>query len=288
MKPTIMILDGGLGTCLKSQYNNDLWSADVLINDPKRVRELHLQYSNSGADILTTCSYQLTPRIYKYGYRRKNLINLYQLAIELASGFNKSIALSIGPYAAYLANGSEYTGQYKVGYQESLNYHQEIISIIKETDCKVDFIAYETIPNFTELKVICSLLNTLPIHNHWISITCTVINGVPQLRDGTPLFQIKDWLISSNSNNNIKYFGVNCVDPLQIVECLDVFQGFNHLVAYPNSGELYENGQWIGNKHILDEALIKQLIKRVVIVGGCCRVHPADIYILRDIVETYS
>ena len=273
-----LLLDGGLGTYLKNAYDTDLWSAEVLINDPTLLRKAHLAYAESGADILTTCTYQLTMRIYDHGYSKKDLKIFFQRAIDLATVSNRQTAFSIGPYAAYLGDESEYTGIYKASFNDLILYHKKTIELIKDLpNFNVDFIAFETIPNFSEFKAVFSLLNELPPVKTWISMTCVIKQDIPQLRDGTPLRIIKEWLKDNlKDSKGPDYIGINCVDPDDLLQCLKCFSGFK-LVAYPNSGELYKNKRWTGEKTLLNESLIKDILKHVDIFGGCCRVHPEDI-----------
>lgn len=57
-----MVLDGGLGTHLEGKgavINDDsLWSAGLLRRDPKQIENAYLAYMHSGADVITTASYQ--------------------------------------------------------------------------------------------------------------------------------------------------------------------------------------------------------------------------------------
>jgi homocysteine S-methyltransferase len=55
------ILDGGLATELESRgYNlkTDLWSAQMLIDNPQAIQQAHFDYYKAGADICSTASYQ--------------------------------------------------------------------------------------------------------------------------------------------------------------------------------------------------------------------------------------
>ena len=57
----MQILDGGLSNVLESQgcdLNHKLWTANVIKENPEAIVKAHLDYINSGADIITTSSYQ--------------------------------------------------------------------------------------------------------------------------------------------------------------------------------------------------------------------------------------
>src|SRR5438105_14397203 len=59
----VVILDGALATELErrgADLNDPLWSAKLLIEQPELIRQVHLDYFLSGADVATTSSYQAT------------------------------------------------------------------------------------------------------------------------------------------------------------------------------------------------------------------------------------
>lgn len=62
-KQKCLILDGGLGTELERRgitiNNTKLWSAQLLIDNPKVLRDIHTDYLQAGADIITTSTYQV-------------------------------------------------------------------------------------------------------------------------------------------------------------------------------------------------------------------------------------
>lgn len=58
-----LVLDGGLGTHLAARGNDisgELWSAAILNEHPDEVRAAHEDFFNAGAQVATTCSYQVT------------------------------------------------------------------------------------------------------------------------------------------------------------------------------------------------------------------------------------
>jgi homocysteine S-methyltransferase len=68
----IIILDGALATELEREgedLNDILWSAKVLITNPKIIQKIHLKYLKVGVDIITTSSYQATLE----GFKKKGL-----------------------------------------------------------------------------------------------------------------------------------------------------------------------------------------------------------------------
>lgn len=66
------------------------------------------------------------------------------------------ISGDVGPYAAFLADGSEYTGLYDIDKQGLKNFHRHRIELL--LDEGVDILALETIPNAQEAEALIELL----------------------------------------------------------------------------------------------------------------------------------
>ena len=69
------------------------------------------------------------------------------------------IAGSVGPYGAYLADGSEYRGDYKIAEADLAAFHRSRIRLLVEAG--VDFLACETIPCLWEAQVIAKVVGGL-------------------------------------------------------------------------------------------------------------------------------
>jgi homocysteine S-methyltransferase len=63
----VAVLDGGLATELENRgadLTDSLWSAKCLLENPGLIRQVHLDYFRAGADIVTSCSYQVSGQCY--------------------------------------------------------------------------------------------------------------------------------------------------------------------------------------------------------------------------------
>ena len=63
MSTKCLILDGGLATQLEAHghvLGDSLWSARLLRDAPDEIQSVHREYLESGADVITTASYQST------------------------------------------------------------------------------------------------------------------------------------------------------------------------------------------------------------------------------------
>jgi homocysteine S-methyltransferase len=138
----VLLLDGGLATELEARgldLNDPLWSAKVLLEDPDVIRQVHIDYLRAGADCIVSASYQATlSRLQERGLTEaeaaENLRSAVRLAVEARDGFwsdpqnrpgrlRPLVAASVGPYGAYLADGSEYTGGYGLTSAELQAFH---------------------------------------------------------------------------------------------------------------------------------------------------------------------
>src|ERR1700746_1165230 len=64
-----ILLDGPMGTELVSRGVR--WRKHGLLTDAERVRQLHQDYLDAGADVIRTDTFQLNPRIYLNVFRNR-------------------------------------------------------------------------------------------------------------------------------------------------------------------------------------------------------------------------
>lgn len=171
-----LILDGALATELEARgcdLSDPLWSAKVLIENPELIYQVHLDYFEAGAQCAITASYQATPQ----GFLRRGLDQAQSLAliaksVQLAQQARSDylaqhpqaapllIAGSVGPYGAYLADGSEYRGDYSLPQEEMIAFHRPRIQALAEAG--VDLLACETLPSFSETAGVADVVTRIP------------------------------------------------------------------------------------------------------------------------------
>ncbi|MFI8418596.1 homocysteine S-methyltransferase [Serratia sp. NPDC078593] len=287
-----LILDGALATELEARgcdLSDPLWSAKVLIENPELIYQVHLDYFNAGAQCAITASYQATPQ----GFQRRGLDGAQSLAliaksVQLAQRARSAylaqhpqaapllIAGSVGPYGAFLADGSEYRGDYALSQAEMMAFHRPRISALAQAG--VDVLACETLPSFAELQALLTLLNDFPSLGAWFSFTLRDSN---HLSDGTPL---TDVIALLNGNPHVLAIGINCIALENVSPALRQLTALTDcpLLVYPNSGEHYDavSKTWhtCGGEHgnVADHACDWQQIGAR-LIGGCCRTTPQDI-----------
>ena len=286
-----ILLDGGLSNELERQgcnLNQKLWSARMLETNPEAIIAAHLNYLDAGAQCIITASYQASVSGFMaLGYDQTSaetyILKSVQLAEEAIRRFMISrknvsrsyIAASIGPYGAFLADGSEYTGNYGISDEELRDFHLTRIRILDRSNA--DFLACETIPSFQEAKVLAEILKETE-KSAWISFSC---KDEHHLNDGTAINECTTIIA-----NHPKVFavGVNCTAPKYIsglIRSLKKSSGSKRIVVYPNSGEVYnaETKSWMG---LSDPGVFAEMAKEWMelgsdIIGGCCRIGPEHI-----------
>lgn len=294
-----LILDGALGTEVESRGFNichKLWSALCLIENPQLIYNIHLDYLRAGSDILTTSSYQASIQglMETLGSDENEASEILRTSVFLAQKARETfwrelsekerssrtpilVGGDIGPYAAYLADGSEYNGQYNIDQSELENYHRRQISVLRSADC--DFLILETIPNYIEVKALLNLLET-EFSDMTAYLSVTTQNGI-NLTDGTPLENVAELCQTSEQ---ILAIGVNCSSPHLISKALIRMRQKTDkpFVTYPNSGEVYDGSSKTWQKaqekeESLQNNTLKWIEMGAKIVGGCCRTTPKDI-----------
>ncbi|MFF5204734.1 homocysteine S-methyltransferase [Streptosporangium sp. NPDC000396] len=281
----MVILDGGLATHLEAlgaDLRDELWSAKLLMENPSVIRQAHLDYFAAGADAATTASYQASiPGFVRRGLTSQEAEGLIRLSVRLAveardSHGRGTVAASVGPYGAYLANGAEYTGDYDLDEDGLTGWHRDRWHIL--ADSGADLLACETIPSYAEARAIARLLAETPGVRAWVSFSC---RDGEHINDGTPL---KDAAALFTGNPQVVAVGVNCTAPRHIPSLIGQIEGVP-VVVYPNSGETWDapNRRWLGLADPVEfgAAAAGWHAAGAHLVGGCCRTTPEHIRQIR-------
>jgi len=312
------VIDGGLATELErhgADLNDPLWSAKCLFSFPHLIRQVHLDYLENGADIIITASYQATIQGFKAkGYSDEESEALLRSSVEIArearevyykncagcrSGDGDDdgrilkqrpilVAASVGSYGAYLADGSEYSGDYgdAITVETLKDFHRRRVQIL--ADSGADLLAFETVPNKLEAEAYAQLLEEEDIKiPAWFSFNSkdgvNVVSGDSLMECGS----------IAESCNKVVAVGINCTPPRFIHGLIVLLKKVTTkpIVIYPNSGETYDADlkEWVQNTGVTDEDFISYVNKwcelGASLVGGCCRTTPDTI---RKIYRTLS
>ena len=277
---TVLISDGGLATELEARghdLSDALWSARLLVDAPQEIVAAHVAFFRAGAALATTASYQASfDGFAARGIGRAEAAGLLRRSVELARtacaevGGARWVAASIGPYGAALADGSEYRGRYGLSVAELADWHRPRLEVL--ADAGPDVLALETIPDIDEAEALVGLVRQLGVPA-WLSYT---IDGA-KTRAGQPL---ADAFAVADGVPEIVAVGVNCCAPADVLPAIAAARETTKpVIVYPNSGENWDAHRraWVGPSRFAAELAPHWVAEGARIVGGCCRVRPADI-----------
>ena len=287
----VIVLDGAFATELEARgfsVNDALWSAKALFERPDLVREVHLDYLRAGADVVTSASYQATVEGFmKRGFSKEEAAALIQKSIQLAqeardlylaeregNGRVPFVAASVGPYGAYLADGSEYRGDYGIDEDVLVAFHAERLALLAKA--KPDLLACETIPSLVEARAIVRALRQEDIRiPAWFSFSCR--NGA-EISDGTRIAECARFL---NNVSEASAIGLNCTAPQYVESLIGEIrrETTKPIVVYPNSGETYDasDKSWHGAAEDFGTIARRWRTAGARLIGGCCRTTPREI-----------
>lgn len=291
-KNIIMIIDGSMSTPLErmgADLNDTLWTAKVLKEQPELIKKVHKDYFRAGADCGITASYQATvPGLMAKGMTEEEAEDIIARSVRVfleareewwkeegrAEGREYPLCLaSVGPYGAFLADGSEYRGNYKINDDELSKFHKRRMEILK--DAGADMFLIETIPSKREALVCADLAEELGV-DYWISYSC--MSGT-RINEGDPIRTCISELVPDHPH--LKMIGVNCTDPKFIVSLIgEIKKGLEDagtdlpIAVYPNSGEKYdpETKTWTraGEGMAFGAYAYEYMKAGASAVGGCC------------------
>ncbi|HJR80995.1 MAG TPA: homocysteine S-methyltransferase [Anaerolineales bacterium] len=293
----VLVIDGALATELERRgcdLNDELWSAKILLEQPERIKQVHLDYFAAGADCAITASYQASIEGFaRRGLNEKEAIALIQKSVKLAFEARQEfwsetsnhrerprpfIAASMGPYGAFLADGSEYRGDYGVSEKDLMDFHRPRMNALVEAGAEL--LACETIPSLHEARAIAKLLNEFPNITAWISFSARDEKHVSEGQ----LFA--DCVRELEGHPQIAAIGINCTSPKYISSLIHEAKRATDkpILVYPNSGETYDaaKNDWNGDP-VLDsfgDEAREWYRAGARLIGGCCRTTPDDIRVI--------
>jgi homocysteine S-methyltransferase len=287
-----VVLDGGLSTALEEQgadLDGALWTARLLDEEPQRIADAHRAYFRAGARVATTASYQASVEgLLAAGYDEAAARRLVTLSVTLALEVREEfadlhpgplVAASVGPYGAFLADGSEYTGRYGVSSARLREFHAPRLELLAAAG--PDLLAVETIPDVAEAEVLVSLLDEIDMPA-WFSYS---VRG-DTTNAGQPLTAAYAVLQGSRS---LVAAGVNCSEQTDVLGAIREAVAATGLpaVAYPNRGGSWNSDtkKWVYGDPVDLDLVETWLAAGARFIGGCCGTGPTDIAALVERVE---
>ena len=278
-----LLLDGATGTELHRRGVNTglpLWSANALLNDhdSQTLKQIHLDYFNAGADIITANTFRTHQRSLAKegcGQRARELtLKAVAIAREAVGRINNPsyIAGSIAPLEDC------YSPQLVPSDVECEREHSEMIQYLAEAN--VDYFLIETMNTIREAAIAAKAATRIGGIPFIVSFVCG-IDG--KLLSGESLSDAARTVIDLGVN----IIGVNCVSTPHIQACLDQLRSFNMpLIAYGNIGHIDERDGWTNTDAVDPEAYARYAATwNAQIIGGCCGTTPEHIRHLEKMIH---
>lgn len=284
----VILTDGGMGQELvrrSSSPPTPLWSARVLIDEPDLVADLHREFIEAGARVITLNTYSATPeRLAREGVPEL-FAQLQARGADLAISAREKAGVDGVAIAGCLPPlfGS-YAPKLTISYSETLDIYRRIVA---EQARHVDLFLCETMASAEEGRAAATAACEAgkPV---WVSWTLDdEASGL--LRSGETLTQAADAIADLNVAARL----VNCSRPETIDAALAALKhlgapvgayanGFTETQALKHGGTV----DVLHARHDLDPSAYAEFAAGWVaagldIVGGCCEVGPSHIAALR-------
>ncbi|MEJ2581517.1 MAG: homocysteine S-methyltransferase family protein [Acidobacteriota bacterium] len=297
----ITLLDGGIGFELKLRgvkvpsHTESIWSALALLEDPEAVVDVHVDYIEAGADILTINNYAVTPPILAREGMDDRLEELTSLAVDLAERACEKAGRSPRLAGSFPPLETSYRADLVKGRQEVLEGYRRIGSVLSD---RVDLILCETLASSREAVWACETAAESGLE-YWMSWTLqgTRLNTLPSGESLADAFSALGELEPSA-------YLVNCCGANFVTAALPVLAG---LTSSPIGG--YANAERVepgdGNSDLESDSESAQRTAATVldpdayaaevekwldagasIVGGCCGTRPKHIRRISEMLST--
>lgn len=285
----ITILDGGMGQELlrrSSRVITRLWSADIMLNEPTLVRDLHRDFIDSGARVITLNTYTATPQRLARENELSQLESLHQSAmraakdaIELAQCNGVAIAGCLPPLVA------SYRPDVSLSFKESLASYRRLVELQSPIS---DVFLCETMASINEATAACTagLESGKPV---WVALTVSDTNP-GHLRSGESLSDAVGALESLGAEAIL----LNCSEPDSISASWEQLihtkqrvgayaNGFISIAPLNPGGtvEALKARQDLNPQQYADYAM-GWVRNGASIIGGCCEIGPAHIKVLHE------
>ncbi|XP_065291657.2 uncharacterized protein [Dermacentor albipictus] len=301
------VVNGSLDTVIGSDLDGDpLSTARLLATRPDDIVKAYQDYLSVGCNVLTTCTLRASVQALQEHLsvsvseaedliassvrlaRRSALDMPRTLGADDRTHKNKApprisessagsasavrVAGSVGPYGAYLYDGSEYNGSYadRLSCDELLDWHRpRVRCLVRAGGC--DLLAFETVPALREALALVRLLREFPGARAWLSFSC---QNERLTAKGESVAGAVRACLAEDSAGQLEAIGVNCCQAHMVAPLLSgVWKaGRPPLVARPDA-EFHEArafGQPPKDRKKLQSQVVEWYGAGVRFFGGCC------------------
>ncbi len=280
----VILLDGGMGQELVKRgaaKESPMWGAQVLMDTPELVRQLHVEFIQAGAKVITLNSYSLTPeRLVNVG-AVDQFDDLQSRAFELAAQARDEAGVADVRIAASLPPlAGSYHPESTPEFEAAVKSYRMIVEAQSDN---VDLFICETMSCIKEAEA-AALAASESGTPYWIAFSVSdECDGV--LRSGESI----DDAYQSVAKNNPQAILLNCSLPEAIdaawpqVKNLKVpvgayANGFTSISAMPLAGgvDMLEAREDLG-PDAYARAAMQWVDDGASVIGGCCEISPSHI-----------
>ncbi len=292
-KNGVILLDGGMGQELRRRCasgDKTLWSAQVMIDRPELVRQVHEDYIRAGAQVITTNTYAtVRQRLEDAAGRGDDWAGLMRLGGELAKQARHACGEAVLIAGCLPPLHGSYRPELVRPFEEIEPIYREHVEILAPY---VDLFLCETMSNGTEGYAAAHAAASAgkPV---WIAWTLKD-DGSAHLRSGETIAEA--W--SALDGLAIDAVLANCSAPESITAALPelvtlgtpLAGGYaNAFAAIPENWTVRRGVSELGHRQDLDPEAYAGHVRHWIeagatIVGGCCQVGPEHIVRLRDLI----
>lgn len=277
IKDNILIFDGAMGTMLQKKGLKLGENPEVLnITSPSIIEEIHREYIESGANVITTNTFGANEL--KLKLCNMEVEEAVSAAVSIAKkareNNNTYIALDIGPIGELL----EPMGT--LSFDRAYNIFKR--QIVEGVRCGVDIILLETMTDLYELKA--AILAAKENSNLPVFATMTFEENGRTFTGSSP-----EAMILVLEGLGVDALGVNCsLGPKQLKPVIEEICSLASIpiMVQPNAGlptlSLGNETKYDITKEEFAESLCSFIDKGVRIIGGCCGTTPEYIKELCD------
>lgn len=284
MNHELQILDGSMGAELIRRGitpRTGLWSARALLDAPEAVVQVHQEYIDAGAQIITTNSYSTIPSYLAKAGMEESYQELTVVAAKLArqavqaTGHKALVAGCLPPL------DESYRHDLVPADEPSQEIYAELVRVLS---AHVDLYLCETMSSAREGANAASAARAVdPDKPLWVAWTLHETPGTG-LRSGESLEQA----MAAVQQYQPDAFLFNCTSPSAITAAVETLAELTNkpIGAYPNSyhvpeGWTLDNEKSMGGRDMEEAEFIgysqEWLAKGASIIGGCCGIGPEHI-----------
>ena len=283
---TVTVLDGGMGGEIQSRLPNathGLWSATALIEQPQMVEDIHREYIDAGAEVITTNTYSTIPSYLEKAGLGARWLELTRLAARLARQEADAAPRKVRVAASLPPLEESYRADLVPAAADARPVYERMVAAMVD---EADLFLCETMSSAQEAHNAASAAvahgQGKPVVVSW---TLDETPGAG-LRSGESVSEA----VARLDGLPIAAFLFNCTHPEAIETGLAELRPLTDkpIGCYPNrlnrvpDGWALDNNLVTGLRADLPAELYVESILRCVqlgatIVGGCCGIGPADI-----------